>query len=454
MDKALNKALLYLIILALLFNLSVSSFCFAEVDQTAQTSQLANNILSNAVLNTENNTLLPISEKDLETDEIKDLKNLILNKQKEITSLNSEVAKYKEMIKVKQEQASTLESQISILNNQITKAELDIKVAVAQIEELELAIKEKEQEIKETEEKLELQKERIAENLRILNRNDDRSYLELLLMNDKFSEFFDSLHSLKNLESELRMVFDNLVSLKAELEEKKVELEDENKKLQEKKQELSDNKAKLDGQKYSKEVILEQTVATEKEFRNLIYQIKAEQDQTAAQIKKLEDDVKKRLEEERNKRKNQGQKLDDPTKLSWPIPNQGLTTGFHDPDYPFRQWIGEHSGIDIRTLRDGSPTNGIPVKSAADGIVIKIIREGKLSGNVVYILHDNNIMTVYMHLSRIDVKEDQYISRGEVIGLSGGMPGTPGAGRISTGPHLHFEVRLNGIPVNPMNYLQ
>ncbi len=170
------------------------------------------------------------------TDEIKDLKNLILNKQQEITSLNSEISKYKDLIKVKQDQASTLESQISILDNQIIKAELDIKVVEAQIEELELAIKEKEQEIKETEEKLELQNERLAENLRILNRNDERSYLELLLMNDKFSEFFDSLHSLKNLESELRMVFDNLVSLKAALEAKKVELEDENKKLQDKKQ--------------------------------------------------------------------------------------------------------------------------------------------------------------------------------------------------------------------------
>lgn len=448
MDKPLNKALLYLIILALLFNLS--SFYVAK----AQTNLSESKVLSNTALNTGNNVLLPIAEKELETDEIKDLKNLILNKQQEITSLNSEINKYKDLIKVKQDQASTLESQISILDNQIIKAELDIKVVEAQIEELEFAIKEKEQEIKETEEKLELQKERIAENLRILNRNDDRSYLELLLMNDKFSEFFDSLHSLKNLESELRMVFDNLISLKAELEAKKVELEDENNKLQEKKQELSDNKAKLDDQKYSKEVILEQTVATEKEFRNLIYQVKAEQDQTAAQIKKLEDDVKKRLEAERNKRKSQGQKIDDPTKLSWPIQNQGITTGFHDPDYPFRQWIGEHSGIDIRTMRNGNPTNGIPVKSAADGIVIKIIREGKLSGNVVYVLHDNDIMTVYMHLSRIDATEDQYVSRGEVIGLSGGMPGTPGAGRISTGPHLHFEVRLNGIPVNPMNYLQ
>jgi murein DD-endopeptidase MepM/ murein hydrolase activator NlpD len=68
------------------------------------------------------------------------------------------------------------------------------------------------------------------------------------------------------------------------------------------------------------------------------------------------------------------------------------------------------------------------------------------------IIHANGLATLYAHMSRLDVVQDQYVTRGQVIGLSGGRAGSPGAG-FSTGPHLHFEVREDGIPVDPYKYL-
>jgi len=71
----------------------------------------------------------------------------------------------------------------------------------------------------------------------------------------------------------------------------------------------------------------------------------------------------------------------------------------------------------------------------------------------ILIEHGDGLASIYGHVSRIDVAPEQYVRTGEIIGLSGGMPGFPGTGKFSTGPHLHFEVRVNGIPDDPLKYL-
>lgn len=123
------------------------------------------------------------------------------------------------------------------------------------------------------------------------------------------------------------------------------------------------------------------------------------------------------------------------------LPVKGIpTAGFGMRKNPFGQGNEFHTGIDI------SCPSGRSVYATADGIVVETKYLGGL-GKCVTVFHGLGISTKYGHLSKIVVKEGQKIKRGTLIGYTGST------GR-STGPHLHYEVLLNGKAVNPLEYIQ
>ena len=107
---------------------------------------------------------------------------------------------------------------------------------------------------------------------------------------------------------------------------------------------------------------------------------------------------------------------------------------------PFRGTAAMHSGVDIP-----GPV-GTPIYATADGVVS---RAGWASGygNLVQITHGSGMETRYGHMSKLLVSPNSSVKRGQIIGLMGST------GR-STGSHLHFEVRLNGVAVNPRRFLE
>lgn len=116
-----------------------------------------------------------------------------------------------------------------------------------------------------------------------------------------------------------------------------------------------------------------------------------------------------------------------------------LTDGFGNRSDPFTGRPASHGGIDIST------SHGRPIIAPADGVVAKA-EWASGYGNVIYLSHGYGYSSRYGHLSEISVKPGQKVKRGDTIGLVGST------GR-STGPHLHYEVRVNGNPVNPLEYV-
>ncbi|HEY0407232.1 MAG TPA: peptidoglycan DD-metalloendopeptidase family protein [Pyrinomonadaceae bacterium] len=123
----------------------------------------------------------------------------------------------------------------------------------------------------------------------------------------------------------------------------------------------------------------------------------------------------------------------------WPVTGE-LTDGFGGRRNPFGGYSSEfHTGQDIATL------SGTPVAAAANGTVIFAGCQNGY-GQIVIIDHGDGLTTRYGHLSKIETSVGQSITRGEILGRVGST------GR-STGPHLHYEVRINDKPVDPMQYL-
>lgn len=116
-----------------------------------------------------------------------------------------------------------------------------------------------------------------------------------------------------------------------------------------------------------------------------------------------------------------------------------VTSEFGNRFHPVLRKVRHHNGIDF-----GART-GTPIKAAEDGVVVTA-GYGNGFGNRIILMHGGSISTLYGHCSRLYVRAGQRVKRGQVIGAVGSTG-------MSTGPHLHFEVRVNGKLVNPRSYL-
>jgi murein DD-endopeptidase MepM/ murein hydrolase activator NlpD len=123
-----------------------------------------------------------------------------------------------------------------------------------------------------------------------------------------------------------------------------------------------------------------------------------------------------------------------------PIDGAGMTSNFGYRADPFNGAQTMHDGVDF------SASTGTPILASASGKVIKSEQEAGY-GNVVDVDHGNGLVTRYAHASKLLVREGDLVVRGQTLAEVGST------GR-STAPHLHFEIRLNGVPQNPAKFLK
>lgn len=363
------------------------------------------------------------------------LQKEIADRRAQITSINAQLDQYKKKINEYAKKSSSLMNEIALIENDTAMGQLDVAATETEIDTAQLELQIVNAQIDEANAKLEHERDLLASMLLAIHKQDaEGGAFELLVNAKSVDDVFKAAADLHSVNGDLRKTVAATKTTREALNDDFQKQTEKLKGLDELRVKLEVQIRKLQDKRAAKEVLAAQTQSSEEEYRELVQELRQEQQAISSRINELQNKVDSSIDSSDP----------NPSAITWPV--QGIITAlFHDPTYPFR-YLFQHSGLDIAVPQ------GTPVEAAAPGVVAWARTGTKDYGNYVMIIHTNGLATLYAHLSRIDVKQDQIVSRGDIIGLSGGRPGTPGAG-LSTGPHVHFEVRKGGIPVNPRPFL-
>ena len=371
--------------------------------------------------------------------EVDDLNAQVKAKQDNVKQLDGMIANYEAQIAQQEASSTSLQNEVTLLNDQISKKQLDIQRTNLELDSLKLEIQSLDAQISLSNKQVATEKDQASELVRQIRQSDDTSPLEVLITKRSLSAFFDRVDELKRLEGNLTDAIDRLKTTTASLQDTEKSRTARRQDLADQTIQLKKDQLSLEAERNFKQSLADETKNQETTFQQALFQVKEEQQAAQDEIANIQGSLKDKLDTS-DSALARGVVL-----LDWPVnPSRGITAKFHDPTYPFNN-LFPHPGVDVRAYV------GTPVHAAAGGYVAWN-KKGRLYGNYVMLVHPGNIATVYAHFSQFLATPNTYVNRGDVIGLSGGMPGAPGAG-LSTGPHLHFEVRQDGIPVDPENFL-
>lgn len=372
---------------------------------------------------------------------VEELRAELDEKRSSLKETEEKIEQFREGVQEKKQEARTLADQIVVMDNSITELELTLEKTLAEIETTDVEIQEVEAEVLVKEEEIEQQKTLLAEIIRSMHILDQQSSVTIFLKYDTFSEAMTESSTLTELQNRGHETLVAIQRLHEELVTKHRELEDFKQSLEALRNRQQKQQETLASQRDSKERILQLTQEQEAQYQGLLQEAQAAHQSAEASIKALDARIREEL------RKQGFGSLPSVGILDWPIdPIFGVSCEFHCGGYPYAYLIGPHSGMDIPSYV------GTPIKAPSDGYVARTYDSGGPGYSYIMIIHGDNVSTVFGHISGFAVNEGQMVTRGTVVGYTGGAPGSRGAG-LSSGPHLHFEVRERNIPTNPRKYL-
>lgn len=355
-----------------------------------------------------------------------DSENNLTDLQTQQQDLQNQLNESNEQLEEVQSQLSENLQQIEKLDEKIQESESKITELDAQVSQLQAEISDIQAKLEVAEKNYEKQKDIMEKRLIAIYESGDTNYIDVLLKSNDLSEFLSNYYLISEITSLDKELLDEV-----ETEKKEIELS---------KQKLEKNQASLATalQTQTQTATVLQNTKTLRE--NYIARLSDEEKAKQAQI----DEITAAYEAVNNQILELAKQGLDTAYiggvLAWPVPGYTkITSNYGMRVHPITGQYKLHTGVDI------SAPIGANFVAANDGIVTKA-EYNTAYGNMVIIDHGGGISTLYAHGSEILVTVGQTVKRNEAI-LKVGSTG------YSTGPHAHFEVRINGVVTNPIEYI-
>ena len=356
-----------------------------------------------------------------ELNQLKEDQKLIQQRKKDIRSkINS----------LEYEQSSILAKK-TVLDEQITLTEEEITNITEQINKYIALIAEAEKEVEKAEEREKNQLEAYKSRIRVMEENGAISYYAILFGASDFADLLSRIDSISEVMSSDEIIYNRLVQARLDTIAAKEALEEAKAEQEETRVELEERKAELDEQVEEASRLIAELEANLDQYQLLYSEVDVEDAKLQKQIDEMTEALR-RQEQSGTGVKGTGTYI-------WPSQASRLVTSlFGTRLHPVYHVYKTHSGVDI------GAAYGSNVLAADTGTVVTATYSSSY-GYYVVLNHGGGNTTLYAHMSKIKVSVGETVTQGQVIGLVGSTG-------VSTGPHLHYEIRINGNRVNPLDY--
>lgn len=347
------------------------------------------------------------------------------DRQQELKDLQARIQDLKKQIDSAKRTEQSVSAEIRRLGEQLELSTRELDYIQAQISYVGDQIQSTQEEISATEQRLAAQKEAFDARLVSMYKAGRISYVDILFTSGSLSEFMSRLHYLKQIAVQDNSLIDEYTANRAALVAQEQDLQSKMAEYQDLAVAEQDKRAEVVSRSQDRERYLANVQANRQ-------QLEQAEDEMDRQSKELEKVI---LELQRKGQKPQAHKLS----MMWPVSGGWITSYYGNRLHPILGYYRWHSGIDY------AADSGAPIKAMEDGTVLLAGWNGDY-GNCVILDHGGGVSSLYGHASKVLVKVGQDVVKGQTIALVG----TTG---LSTGPHLHFEVRVDGATQDPLKWL-